>query len=309
MTTVFIVIAACLIDRFLGETKHYHPLVGFGHLAKYCEKRFNRTGFSVQRARVQGLCCWAILVFVPALTLFSTLTWLNETLQTLAAIIILYLTIGHRSLQEHADQVQADLQAGDLSAARMHVSWMVSRDTAGLDESDISKACMESVLENGNDALFAPIFWFCVLGPAGAVLYRLANTLDAMWGYRTPRFLNFGRAAAKLDDVLNYVPARLTALAYALAGNTANAFQCGKIQAVHWDSPNAGPVMAAGAGALNIKLGGVANYRGSIEARPILGSGAKPQLIDIHRSQQLLNKACFLWIGTLCFMALLTLIA
>lgn len=302
------VIAACLLDRLLGETKHFHPLVGFGQLAKLCERHFNLTALYESEARRRGLFCWCLLVVMPTITISFAITLFDDILQMLSSIIVLYITIGGRSLQEHADRVRADLEKGDLTAARTHVSWLVSRDTSGLDETGISKACIESVLENGNDALFAPIFWFCVLGPAGAVMYRLANTLDAMWGYRTPRYLNFGRTAAKLDDALNYLPARLTALSYALIGHTRSAIHCWKTQAPLWDSPNAGPVMAAGAGAMNVRLGGAANYHGATEHRPQLGCGNTPKATDIGIAQRIQRKALWLWLATLSFAATLSLI-
>lgn len=306
--TALIVLTACLLDRLLGETRRFHPLVGFGDLAKRCELRFNRNTLSEQPARLRGLLCWCLLVLVPALIVSISMLQLNETLQILAAIVVLYITIGGRSLQEHAARVQADLQKNDLAAARTHVSWLVSRDTTKLDETGVSKACIESALENGNDALFAPLFWFCLLGPAGAVLYRLANTLDAMWGYRTPRYLNFGRAAAKLDDALNVIPARLTALTYALVGQTGKAIHCWKTQAAHWDSPNAGPVMAAGAGALNVCLGGAADYHGATEFRPPLGCGKSPDVNDIAQAQSLLRRALWLWLTVISLAAIFSLI-
>ncbi|MDO8933472.1 MAG: cobalamin biosynthesis protein, partial [Rhodocyclaceae bacterium] len=124
-----------------------------------------------------------------------------------------------------------------------------------------------------NDAVCGALFWFFILGGAGAVLYRLANTLDAMWGYKDARRIHFGWAAAKIDDVLNYVPARLTALTYALLGRARVAFACWRTQAGAWSSPNAGPVMAAGAGALGVQIGGAAIYHGVLEERPYLGAG------------------------------------
>lgn len=298
------VLVACALDRLLGEPTRFHPLVGFGHLAARCEKRFNQPDLSPHPARWRGLLCWSAFVLLPTLAIGMTLPLLHGLTEIVLSIVILYLTIGGRSLQEHAARVQADLESGDLAAGRMHVSWLVSRDTSSLDHSGVSKACIESVLENGNDALFAPIFWFCLLGPAGALMYRLANTLDAMWGYRTPRFLNFGRAAARLDDLLNYVPARLTALAYALAGQTHSAWQCWQAQAPQWDSPNAGPVMAAGAGALEVLLGGAADYHGATEHRPLLGCGNAPESADIGRAQQLQRKALGLWLVALALAAL-----
>lgn len=306
--TAFMVIAACLLDRLLGEATRFHPLVGFGQWAARCEQRFNDGKLSGQQTQFRGLICWSLLVVTPTLIIAITISLLDPLLQVLSSIILLYITIGGRSLQEHANRVRDDLANHDLTAARTHVSWLVSRETAELDEQGVSKACIESVLENGNDALFAPIFWFCILGPAGAILYRLANTLDAMWGYRTSRYLHFGRAAAKLDDALNYVPARLTALSYALVGHTRDAIACWQTQAPDWDSPNAGPVMAAGAGALNVNLGGAADYHGATEQRPQLGCGNMPVPTDIVRAQQLQRHTLWLWLGIITFTAVLSLV-
>ncbi len=306
--TALMVLAACLLDRLLGETKRFHPLVGFGNLAKLCEQRFNHSSAPGTRNQLRGLACWCLLVLTPTLIVSAIIAQLNTPLQFVAASCVLYITLGGRSLQEHAEQVRVDLASDNLSAARTHVSWLVSRETADLDAQNVSKACIESVLENGTDALFAPIFWFCIFGPAGAILYRLANTLDAMWGYRISRYLNFGRAAAKLDDALNYIPARLTALSYALVGHTRNALSCWQAQAPQWDSPNAGPVMAAGAGALNIKLGGAANYHGATELRPELGCGDLPKASDIANAQQLQRHALWLWLATISLTAIFSLI-
>ena len=298
-TLALMVIGACVLDQLLGEPARLHPLVGFGRLAGALEARLNGTSLSSRQRQWWGLLAWALLVLLPSAFISYLISAFGGPIQVVLGTIVLYLVIGGRSLQEHADWVRDDLSAGNLTDARMHVSWLVSRDTRQLDETGISKACVESVLENGNDALFAPIFWFCVLGPAGAVLYRLANTLDAMWGYRTDRYLDFGRAAAKLDDALNYLPARLTALSYALAGNTQQALRCWKTQAAGWDSPNAGPVMAAGAGALDLRLGGAADYHGATEQRSALGIGTPPAAPDIERAQRLLRQSLWLWLGAI----------
>ena len=231
---------------------------------------------------------------------------LEQTLATSALFSILvgaaalYLAIGWRSLIEHAKAISTPLYAADLVAARAAVSRIVSRDTQELDEQEIAKAATESVLENGADALFAALFWFIVAGIPGVVIYRLSNTLDAMWGYKNPRFLHFGWAAARFDDLLNFIPARLTALAYTLCGSlnghTKNAWQSWRLQAGTWKSPNAGPVMAAGAGAIGVQLGGSANYHGQQQQRPVLGNGEEPMAASIDAACTLVNYSLALWL-------------
>jgi adenosylcobinamide-phosphate synthase len=211
--------------------------------------------------------------------------------------ILLYFALGGRSLAEHATRVANDLAVGDLPAARLHVSWMVSRDTSELDAAGVAKACVESTLENGNDAVFATLFWFALLGGPGAVLLRLTNTLDAMWGYKNERFLHFGWAAARIDDVLNYLPARLTALSYAVFGQTRTALRSWRKQAPTWESPNAGPVMAAGAGSLGLALGGAAIYDSRVEERPPLGEGRAACGADIRRALALVRRSLLLWLA------------
>lgn len=214
----------------------------------------------------------------------------------LVSIAALYFALGHQSLRDHAQRVHHALTKGDLEDARAKVGCIVSRDTGQMDAQAVASAAVESVLENGNDAVFGALFWFLIAGAPGVVLYRLANTLDAMWGYRTPRYSYFGWAAARLDDVLNFVPARLTALTYALIGHTRSALHCWRLQAGAWDSPNAGPVMAAGAGALGIGLGGGAYYHGEWEERPALGIGPRPDATAIPAALRLVRLGVILWL-------------
>ncbi len=288
-------LAAVVLDRLLGEPTRWHPLVGFGALAVAVEKWLNRGSARILR----GTLAWALIV-LPWVMLASSakrydaLGWLLDT-------VLLYLAIGGRALHEHAERVGADLAAGDLASARTHVSWIVSRDTTQLSEEGVAKACIESTLENGNDALFGALFWFLLFGGAGAVLFRLANTLDAMWGYKNPRFLHFGRVAAKVVDALNYFPARLTALSYALMGQTRRALRCWRQQAPIWDSPNAGPVMSAGAGSLGLALGGSAIYHGALEERPVLGEGHPARGDDIPRALTLVRRSLALWLVVAIF--------
>jgi len=298
--SALLVAAALLLDALLGEPRRLHPLAGFGRLAVGLEARFNLDG---RGQRLHGAAALALLV-APGVAFAG---WLQQqpVVGALFSALVLYAAIGLKSLHQHAEPVAAALARDDLDAARAGVSMMVSRDTAALDAEGVSRATVESVLENGNDAVFGALFWFLVAGAAGALGYRLVNTLDAMWGYKTPRYRQFGWAAARLDDALNFVPARLTALSYALLGRTRLALACWRAQAPAWDSPNAGPVMAAGAGALGVRLGGAAVYHGRTEARPALGQGAAPQGGDIARALKLVRHGVLLWLAALAMAALL----
>ena len=290
--TAALTLLALLLDAAFGEPRRWHPLVGFGRWAQYLERRLNGRGGD-RAQRLLGLL--AVLLAVAPGELLIVALQPTPVLRGVVDVVSLYLAVGHRSLREHALRVYEALQEGDLSAARKCVGLMVSRDTAGMSGESVALATVESVLENGNDAVFGAVFWFVVAGAPGVLLYRLVNTLDAMWGYRTPRFLYFGWAAARLDDVLNFVPARLTALSYALMGRTASALRCWYSQARSWESPNAGPVMAAGAGALGLALGGGANYHGRWEERPALGFGSAPDARAIAAALRLVSGALLLW--------------
>jgi len=295
-TVALLLAGGVLLDLLLGETRRWHPLVGFGNMANAIERRLNAGG----RRFWRGVLAW-LLAVAPLTALSSLLIDAAGGAIALALhALMLYLCIGLRSLREHNLPIAAALARGDLPQARRLTSYIVSRDTAQANEGDLAKASAESLLENGNDAVFGTLFWFAVAGGPGAVLFRLANTLDAMWGYRTPRLLHFGCCAARIDDALNYVPARLTALSYVLLASTLagkrRAWQCWRTQAPAWSSPNAGPVMASGAGALGLALGGAAIYDGVTEQRPPLGAGQPAQAADIVRAWRLVARTTVLWL-------------
>src|SRR5450830_9542 len=284
--------AGVLLDIILGETRRWHPLVGFGRFANAIERLLNRG-----RARfVRGALAWTLAV-LPITVLTA---WLCGLAGAALHVFLLYLCLGLRSLRDHNQPIADALLLDDLDNARLLTARIVSRDTANADAASLAKASTESLLENGNDAVFGTLFWFAVAGGPGAVLFRLANTLDAMWGYRNARFLYFGRAAARIDDALNYVPARLTALSYVLLAPTMTgkrrAWQCWRTQAPAWSSPNAGPVMSSGAGALCLALGGAATYDGDVEQRPPMGAGRPAEARDIDRAWRLVAETAVLWL-------------
>jgi len=284
-----VITVAIFLDILLGETPRFHPLVGLGN---YIVKIKQSLWYP---SRIRGVIA-VVLVLLPIIPFMwlPSLWWLE--------VLIVYFAIGGRSLGEHGHAVGSALAQNDLPLARHKVSMIVSRKTENMSEQQVVNATLESVLENGNDAVFGALFWFCVAGVPGVLLYRLSNTLDAMWGYKNSTFLHFGWAAAKLDDLLNYIPARLCAVAYAVGGNTKLAFHCWRTQAHKCASPNGGVVMATGAGSLNISLGGAAEYDGYHCDKPILGDGRDANATDIARSVNLV------WLSAILLIALLLLL-
>jgi adenosylcobinamide-phosphate synthase len=292
-----------LLDMRLGEASRWHPLVGFGNLAIRLEKKLNAGTHRLLR----GALAWMLIVLPFVALTWGLTSWLAQFDMLIAFgvhALLLYFCLGLRSLRDHTLPIARALMHDDLSQARTLTARIVSRDTTQAKESDLAKAGVESLLENGNDAVFGTLFWFVIAGGPGVVLFRLSNTLDAMWGYRNPRFNDFGCTAARMDDVLNFIPARLTALSYTLLGNTRLAWQCWRSQAAAWSSPNAGPVMSAGAGALSISLGGAAVYDGEVEQRPSLGHGPAAGGKDIARAWHLVAKTTALWLAVICLISI-----
>jgi len=291
--------AGLMLDAVFGEPSRAHPLVIFGRLADWIESQLNRstTGTPVV-PRLIGMFALLVAIGVPVSIVTATLyapAWVAASVHVFA----LYLAIGAKSLWQHIQPIEAALAAGDLDSARALGARIVTRDLREASSSEVARAAVESALENGNDAVFAALFWFALGGAPGVIAYRLVNTLDAMWGYKSARYLHFGWAAARLDDVMNFVPARMTALTYALLGKTRTGLACWRAQAHAWESPNAGPVMAAGAGALGLELGGAARYHGELENRPCLGVGNTPGAADIGRALRLVYLGIAAWIVAL----------
>ncbi len=288
-------ISACLavaLDFMLGEPKRYHPLVGFGWLASRLEKQLNNKNQLFTQQRFVGFI--GLMLLITPLIYAAFFLVHIKPLGFITDSLLLYFALGHKSLHDHARAVTHALHNENMEGARESASYMVSRDSAAIEP---ISATVESVLENGNDGVFGALFWFYIAGGTGALAFRLINTLDAMWGYKTPRFYYFGWAAAKLDDLVSYLPARLTALTYALIGNTRSALRSWSKQAPLWDSPNAGPVMASGAGAMQVRLGGAACYQGEWHQRPILGEGKAPTQKDIEKALLLVRYGLYIWLS------------
>jgi adenosylcobinamide-phosphate synthase len=277
-----------LADRVFGDPRRGHPVAGFGAAASWLEARCYADR---QAAGViyTGALVGAAIALGAGLERLISKRSLPAVITTAAAT---WAVLGGRSLSREATTVADQLARGRLTAARVQVSHLVGRDTAELSTEEVARATVESVAENASDAVVAPLLWGAVAGLPGLLGYRAVNTLDAMIGHRSPRYREFGWAAARLDDLANWVPARLAALAAAawapfVGGSTANTLSVIRRDAGRHPSPNAGVVEAAFAGALDIRLGGQNTYHGRVEDRGILGTGRPVVVADINRANRL----------------------
>lgn len=275
-------------DRVFGDPRRFHPVAGFGQIAAVVEQRMYADD------RLRGVAHSAFLVGSTGLLGLAAdrLSVRRPVLNTVLTAAATWAVIGGRSLGREADAVHDFLEAGDLPGARQQLTHLVGRDTSGLDESEVSRATIESVAENTSDAVVAPLIAGAFGGIGGLLAYRAANTLDAMVGHRNTCYENFGWASARLDDVLNVPGSRLSALlatvlAPTIGGQPVNAWRVWRRDAKHHPSPNAGPVEAAFAGAMNVTLGGVNRYGERLEDRHTLGDGPPATAKDIKRSVEL----------------------
>ena len=310
MSSFLVVVVAVFVDRLLGEPASYHPLRGFAKIASLVERFWHRQedqvlpeGKNAQQlkkivsatVKVKGALAvlFLVLPFMSIAAALDKITIVNFICDS----ALLYLCLGAHSLRAHAMAVQKALSEDDIESARIKVGLMVSSDTSTMNKEDILLACTQSILENGNDAVLAPIFWFVVLGAPGAILYRLVNTLDAMWGYKNIHYQNFGWAAAKLDNLLNWIPIRLTAVSYILLGDIKAGWRSLVRQAKTWYVPDAAPVLAAGAGTLGIDMSGLVYNERLIENNPRIGLGKRQEITDISRCCDLVERAIILWLA------------
>jgi len=281
------ILAGVIADLVLADPRRAHPVAGFGWLATDLER------FSYRDSRVAGLLHTAVLaggVTVAAAALQCRIRsgWARAALTAAAT----WTALGGTTLARTGTRMADLLDAGDLDGARALLPSLCGRDPAALDEAGLARAACESVAENTSDAQVAPLLWAALAGAPGVLGYRAVNTLDAMVGNRSQRYARFGWAAARLDDVANYLPARLTgALVIGCAplggGSAAGAVRAWIRDAARHPSPNAGVAEASFAGALGVRLGGPTQYRHQLEIRPTLGDGAPPGPADLRRAVRL----------------------
>lgn len=280
--------AGFLTDVLFGDPRRGHPVALFGRCAAAFEQLSyadTRRAGVIHTATLLGALAGMGIVIERA----AGRTWRARAATTAAAT---FVALGGTSLTRTGEQMAAHLAAGDVGAARALLPSLCGRDPSVLDIGGLTRAALESVAENTSDAQVAPLLWGTVGGVPALLVYRGANTLDAMIGHRTPRYNRFGWAAARFDDATNYVAARAAAVmvmmcAPVVGGSPVGAWRAWRRDAARHPSPNAGVVEAAFAGALGVRLGGPTQYAHELEIRPALGDGAPPQIVDLNRAVRL----------------------
>ncbi len=274
-------------DRVLGDPRRFHPVAGFGQVAARLESRW------YDDSRAAGTAYATVLVgtATAAGVIAERLSRNRPIVHTVVTAAATWTVLGARSLEREAEAMAGFLEEKDIPAARDRLSHLCARDATDLEADELARATVESIAENTSDACVAPLLWGGVLGVPGLLGYRAANTLDAMVGYKSAKYLNFGWASARLDDVLNLLPARVCAVLTGLsAGRVRQAVTVWRRDAPKHPSPNAGPVEAAFAGALDLTLGGTNSYGSYQEDRGTLGDGPTPTVADVRRTAALARR-------------------
>jgi adenosylcobinamide-phosphate synthase len=278
-------LAGFLLDAVLGDPRRFHPVAGFGTAAGALEKRVWAPD------RRSGAVFTAVAVGGPALLGLAgaAVTRRRPAARAVLVAAATWTVLGGRTLRRESRVMARHLDAGDLPAARGRLNHLCGRDPSTLDEPELARATVESVAENTSDAVVAPLLWGGLLGLPGLLAYRAANTLDAMVGHRSDKYARFGTPSARLDDLLNLAPSRLTGLLTVavspIAGGTPReTLRVWKRDRNDHPSPNAGQCESAMAGALGVRLGGRNVYFGRSEVRPFLGDGPKPSARHLRRA-------------------------
>ncbi|MDO4911704.1 MAG: adenosylcobinamide-phosphate synthase CbiB [Corynebacterium sp.] len=273
-TRAFAILGGLAADALFRDPQTHHPVAYFGRYVSAVEAKLYKP------SKARGAAFFLATVAPPVLLT----QFFNRKYPTATLMIALWASLGGHTLCRIGRNVSQDLAVGDVDAARTWIPWLCSRDPQFLDEPGIIRATIESLAENTCDAASAPLFWAAVAGAPGVIAHRAVNTLDAMVGYKNERYKDFGFVSAKADDVMAFLPARLTALSHMLLHprRAGVAWKAWRTQAPKHPSPNAGPVEATAAAALNISLGGPTQYAHGIEDRPRMGFGPAPEQKDIE---------------------------
>lgn len=288
--TLSCILLALILDAFLGEpvwiwSKIPHPTVLMGRIIKWCELKYNN---GINRKNKGILFIASMVIF---LAIFG---YLIERLPFSAIwkILIVAILLSHKSLTEHVTAVSLGLQK-NLSQGRTAVAMIVGRDTANLAETDIARSAIESAAENFSDGIIAPLFWFLIGGLPGILIYKFVNTSDSMIGYKNIQYNQFGWAAARLDDLLNWIPARLSGLLICIVHQNNSALNIMWRDAKLHRSPNAGWPESAMAGVLDVSISGPRSYEGVIKNYPFVNVDGKKKLtaVDIDNAVDVLWRS------------------
>ncbi|WP_217586160.1 adenosylcobinamide-phosphate synthase CbiB [Lentibacillus saliphilus] len=275
------IIIACVLDLLIGDPKHWpHPVKWIGALIAFLDQHLNQDRY--RKAKGALLVVTVVTaVFVPSILIIYTAYDWNIIFGIVLEAFLIVPTIAQKSLREAALDVYKPLQNNDLSLARKRLSWIVGRDTDKLDEGNVVRGAVETVAENTSDGISAPLFWALIGGAPFALAYRAVNTCDSMVGYRNEQYYEFGWASARFDDVLNWIPARLTGMLMLLVHQPKHdtkkeAWNVFRRDALKHNSPNSGWGESAVAALLGVQLGGMNTYQGVPSEAPLIGNANVP---------------------------------
>ncbi|OKL36042.1 adenosylcobinamide-phosphate synthase CbiB [Domibacillus mangrovi] len=298
------IIAALILDRLIGDPRNApHPVKWFGHFIALLDIKWNKGAYRYEK----GIAMLIVVLVVTAsasMTLLYVASRIHPGTVIMIEAIMIWASIAPRSLKEAGMDVYKPLKDGDMNEARRKLSWIVGRDTDTLDEGEITRGAVETIAENTSDGVIAPLFWAMIGGGPAALLYRAVNTCDSMVGYRNDTYEQFGKAAARFDDIVNYIPARLTAFLLVVAADKRTDIRRRAWHIVVRDakkhlSPNSGWCEAAVAGLLQIELGGLNTYKGIVSDRARMG-----EAIHERRAEHILEAATLMERATYLFVAM-----
>ena len=281
MSVMIVAVVAFLLDTLIGDPRSkFHPVVLIGNLISFLEKLLLRAEDKpLKKVFKGGVLVYAVVIIVTLIGVgieLLTLEIPNHAAQIFAQAFVLSFMISPKSLAKAGYEIYFLLENDQLDYARKKVSWIVGRDTENLNEAEVTRATVETVSENTVDGIISPLFFFAIGGLPLAMFYRAVNTMDSMIAYKSEKYFFFGQIAARLDDIVNYIPARITGLLFVMSAfllqlDYKNAFAMMKRDAKKHPSPNGGWAEATVAGALNIRLGGMNYYFGQPHFRAYMG--------------------------------------
>jgi adenosylcobinamide-phosphate synthase len=277
-----LILAAVVLDLVLGDPRALpHPVVAIGRLVSMLESLLRRFCKNLRLAGVVLLVTTVGVTYAVAALLLKAAYAVSPDAGFVVGLYIAWVSLAARSLHVESGKVAQALERGDLAGARLALSYIVGRETAQLEETEIVRGAVETVAENTGDGVIAPLFYLLLGGPPLAIAYKAVNTLDSMVGYKNERYLDLGWASARFDDLANYLPARLTGLLMTLAAPICALSGSGAWRVLRRDcrnhaSPNSGFPEAAAAGALGVRLGGPNSYFGQVVEKPTIGDSSRP---------------------------------